>query len=259
MIRFLILLIFPLFLFAKVQITTYFPLESAIVKKIAQNGGDISEITHRYNTKKVELPESALKKLSNAKLFIYFGLDIEKEYAEVLKAKNPKIELVNLSLNIEKIGNNPYFWTDPFNLKIVAKTIFENLVKIDPRNINYYQKNLDKFNDEIDEVFLTVMKSLNKSHISSFFTLEEHLEYFAKRFRLEAITKDKKIYTTKDLNELETKYKDMQIKRVVYANQKDLDLVKQISKILDAKSLDIDIFDEDWQNALFELSDFLTR
>lgn len=241
------------------QITTYFPLESAIVKKIAQNGANISEITHRYNTKKAELPKSALNKLSKAKLFIYFGLDIEKDYANILKNENSKIELIDLSLNIEKIGDNPYFWTDPFNLKIAAKTIFETLVKIDPRNLNYYKKNLDSFNDELDEIFFTIMRSLNQSDIKSFFTLESHWDYFAKRFRLEVINKDKKIYTTKYLNEMESKYSEMKIKRVVYANQKDLAQVRKITKVLKAKSLDIDIFDEDWQTSFYELNDFLTR
>ena len=50
MIRFLIFLLVPLSLFSKYQVVTYFPLESSIVRKIAQDEVKIREITHREPT-----------------------------------------------------------------------------------------------------------------------------------------------------------------------------------------------------------------
>ena len=52
MIKFLFILFVPLFLCAKTQVLTYFPLESSIVKRIAQNEILIKEISYKITTKK---------------------------------------------------------------------------------------------------------------------------------------------------------------------------------------------------------------
>lgn len=47
--KLLLILAFPIFLFAKIQVTTYFPLETQFVKKIGKNEVEVYEITHRYS------------------------------------------------------------------------------------------------------------------------------------------------------------------------------------------------------------------
>ena len=108
MLKFLFILLFPLVLFSKIQVVTYFPLESHLINKIAQKEVKIREITSRYLRDYQELPQSEISRLSNGKIFFHFGLDIEKQYAEALLKYNPKLIVVDISSNIKKIKNNPY-------------------------------------------------------------------------------------------------------------------------------------------------------
>ena len=42
-------------------------------------------------------------------------------------------------------GDDPHVWTSPKNVKIIAKNIYDALVKTDKANQKYYKTNLDKF------------------------------------------------------------------------------------------------------------------
>ncbi len=239
------------------QITTYFPLESAIVKKIAKKEADIVEITHRFTNNYTEISPSEIKKLSSSKLFFHFGMDIENRYAKLLKQNNDKIQIVDLSSNIEKIGNNPYIWTDPFVIKDIAKNIFETFSRYDILNKKYYEKNYKEFIDEVDAIFLKILQNLNKSSINSFYAIENHWDYFANRFRLEVIRKDKKVFSTLELKNLNKTYENSDINKLLYCYSNDEKLATLLARNLKSEVMESDIFNEDWQTSLFELSNFL--
>ena len=78
MLKIVFILLIPLFLFSKIQIVTYFPLETHLVKKIAQKEIFSREITGRYLTEYRKLPSSEISRLSNSKIYFHFGLDVEK-------------------------------------------------------------------------------------------------------------------------------------------------------------------------------------
>ena len=53
-------------------------------------------------------------------------------------------------INEEK--NPHYIWLYPPNAKIIAKVIFDHLVRLDPQGKNYYITNLKRFNKSIDQL-----------------------------------------------------------------------------------------------------------
>ena len=103
-----------------------------------------------------------------------------------------KKDMENLSKDIKKINANPYIWTDPFAIKDVARNKLDTLIEFDNGNSKFYKKNYNDFLSEIDEIFLKILQNLNKSNINSFYAIEDYWDYFANRFRLEIIKKDKK-------------------------------------------------------------------
>ena len=176
MLKFLFILLFPLVLFSKIQVVTYFPLESHLINKIAQKEIITREITSRYLNTYKNLPVSELSKLANSKLFFHFGLDIEKKYAELLLKENHKIIVVDISSNIQKIDNNPYIWTDPLNLRAVAKNIYDAFAMYDKNKESYYKENYEKFLDEIDETFLKIKQRLNNSELQYVYVFDDFWE-----------------------------------------------------------------------------------
>lgn len=255
----LFVLIFPIFLFAKVQVTTYFPLETYFIKKISKEDIDVVQVTHRYTTNYFELPTSGVDKLSSSKIFFHFGLDIETKYEKIFKQNNHSLKVVDLSKTSTKIGLNPYVWTDPFNAKEIAKLILDSLIQIDERNKGRYQKNYEEFLLEIDQLFLTILQTFNKSQINGFYAIENHWDYFANRFRLEVFKKDKKLFSTAELKELSENYKTIDVNKFLYYSAKDQNFVDILSKTLNSKTIQNDIFTEDWETNLINLTNDLTK
>jgi len=82
-------------------------------------------------------------------------------------------------------GLDPHTWTVPYNVKIMAKNIYETLVSLDAENEIYYQENYKRFLEEIEqtdreirEILLSVPKG------SQFMVFHPSWGYFAKAFGL---------------------------------------------------------------------------
>lgn len=82
-------------------------------------------------------------------------------------------------------GVDPHTWTVPANVKIMAKNIYETLVKLDAENESYYKENYQQFLEEIEqtdksiqEILLAVPKG------SQFMVFHPSWGYFAKAYDL---------------------------------------------------------------------------
>ncbi|MCB9097504.1 MAG: zinc ABC transporter substrate-binding protein [Arcobacter sp.] len=259
MIKILLLLLFPLFLFSKYQVVTYFPLESNIVKKIAQNEVKIREITNRFVPIYRELPYSEASRLSNAKIYFHFGLDVEKAYGNVLRERNPELVEIDLSEGIQKLPTNPYFWTDPFILRDVAKKIYETLVFYDKYQAEYYKNNYEKFLEELDETFLKIKRKLASSDVYAVYVYDDYWEYFANRFRIKTFKRPKEhINITEIDNLVEFKNKE-NITRILFFDEKDHNVVFSLANNLNIKAVEDNIFNDNWQINLLELANNLNK
>lgn len=253
------LMLFPLFLFSKIQVVTYFPLESHIVKKIAHDEVKIREISNRFIEQYHELPSSEISKLANADIYFHFGLDVEKEYLKLLKAKNPNIIDANLSSNIEKIESNPYIWTDPFLMREIAKNIYDTLVFNDKKNSSLYKINYERFLDEIDETFLKIKQKINSSEITAIYVFDDYWEYFAKRFRIKTIKKEKKYLNISEIPELIKFTQKQNITKILYLSNQDYNNILSLSSNLNIKAIEDDIFQSTWQLNLINLAQNISK
>lgn len=258
--RFLfIIFFFPLFLFSKYQVVTYFPLESYLVRKIAHEEVKIREISHRYISEYQEIPYSEISKLSNAKAYFHFDIDVENKYAKLLKDKNPEIILVDLSSNIFKIDDNPYIWTDPFLLREVAKNIYEALIFINKDKKDFYTKNYEAFLNEIDETFLRIKQKFRSSETNAIYVFDDYLEYFARRFRIKSIKREKKYLSVQDVPELIKYTQKKDIRKILFFDNYDYNLALSLGTNLSLEIIQEDIFNSNWQTNLLELSDKLSK
>lgn len=254
MYKVIFILLLPLLAFSKVQIVTYFPLETNIVKKIAHNEAFSREITGRYITEYKKLPKSELSRLSNSKIYFHFGLDFEKKYEEILKNENPNLIVVDLSKNVDKIGDNPYFWTDPFALRAVAKDILDAFLQVDEKNKDFYKNNYEHFLDEIDDTFLRIKEKLRNSDITVLYTFDNYWDYFANRFRIEIIRKEKKYLDIMQVSSLLEYTKNKNIKKILIYNDMDFNIALSYKSNLDLQVIENDIFETIWQTSLLEFS-----
>lgn len=253
MFKIFFLLLFPLFAFSKNYVVTYFPLESHLINKIAKKEIKVREITSKYVASYQELPYSEISKLSNAKIYFHFGLDVEKKYAEVLLKENPNLIVVDISANVNKIDNNPYIWTDPLNLRVVAKNIYEAFVKIDKYKEPYYKENYEKFLDEIDQTFLRIKQKLNSSEVQHIYVFDDFWEYFAKRFGISTFYREKRYLNISEIPQMSEFAKDKNITKLLFSKDDNQDFVTSISKNLNLSAIEDDIFNDSWQLSILNL------
>ena len=259
MLKILFLLFFPLFLFSKVQILTYFPLESHIVKKIAQKEVVTREISNRYLPEFRKIPSSEVSRLSNSKIYFHFGLDVEKQYENTLKERNPNLIIVDMSKGVDKLNNNPYIWMDPFTMRIVAKNIYEAFIEIDKANESFYKENYEKFLDEIDDTFLKIKQKMSGSEVTTIYAFDDYWDNFANRFRLDIIKQEKKYLNIADISKTQEFTQNKNIKKLLFYRGMDYNIALSFSSNLNLEIIEDDIFDDKWQFNLLNLSQNLFK
>ncbi len=259
MLKIFFMLFLPLLLFSKIQVLTYFPLETNLINKIASQEIKTREISSRYLETYTELPQSELSRLSNSKIFFHFGLDVEKEYAKVLLKQNPNLIIADISSNIQRVENNPYIWTDPLNLRIVALNIYNEFVKIDKYKESYYKDNYNRFLDEIDETFLKIKQKLNNSEVQYVYVFDNHWDYFAKRFRISTVYREKRYLNISEIPHINEFTRNKNIKKILFSRNDNYDFIRSLSANLNIVSVEDNIFGDIWQLNLLNLTQNLTK
>ena len=259
MLKIFFILLLPLLLFSKMQVLTYFPLETHFINKIAINEIKSREISSRYVETFTELPPSEISRLSNSKIFFHFGLDVEKKYAQVLLEKNPNLIVVDISSNVNKIENNPYFWTDPLTLRVVAKNIYDTFVKYDKYKESYYRENYEKFLDEIDQTFLKIKQKLNSCDVQHIYVFDSYWDYFAKRFGIVTIYREKRYLNISEIPKLIELTEDKNIKKLLFSKGDNHEYTLSLTKNLNISAIEDDIFNNTWQLNLLDLTQKLSN
>lgn len=259
MMKILFLILSPLFLFAKMQIVTYFPLETHIIKKIAEKEIVPREITNRYLSKFRKLPSSEVSRLSNSKIYFHFGLDVEKEYENTLKERNPNLIVIDMSKGVDKLNTNTYIWIDPFAMRIVAKNIYEAFVEIDKKKKDFYKENYENFLDEIDDTFLKVKQKMSGSDVTTIYAFDDYWDNFANRFRLNIIKKEKKYLNIADISSTLEFTQNRNIKKLLFYRGMDYNIALSLSSNLNVEIIEDDIFGDQWQFNLLNLSQNLFK
>jgi len=144
------------------SIATEIAKENAIVEMISKGESDPHFIPPK--------PSYAMM-LNKADIWITTGMDLEQWSATLLdKARNRNImdgavgfvavsdgvtildkpEKADRSEGDVHLMGNPHINTSPLNWKIIARNITVGLIKVDPQNAAFYEKNRDDFIDRID-------------------------------------------------------------------------------------------------------------
>lgn len=154
----LILFIFTLSGFAKLNIVVSIAPQISFVKAIAKDKVNVSLMVNRGNSPHTYEPKpSQMIAISKADIYFSMGVEFEDIWLAKFKSINPKLKIIDLSKGIEKIDmrenshhdtkhhhneKDPHIWTNIKNIKIIVNTIYETLIKLDAGHKAYYEKRL---------------------------------------------------------------------------------------------------------------------
>lgn len=231
------------------------------IKQIVKNTIKIETL---YSSGKFDFTYRKLELLQLSKTKVYFtiGLKEEEKYKDLLLAYNPKLNIVDLSKNIEILLDdtgtlNPYIWMDPLRVRIIVKNIFEEIVKLDPNNKNFYQKNYNNFLKDIDEIFLKIKKKFYTTS-DSIFILKNYWYYYLNRFEVDSYSLENRILKADEIIDFRYNSKLHQTKTLLV--EKGFNYVIERSISLGSNTSNIvrnDIYTYDWKKNISTLTNEL--
>ena len=196
--------------FGQPKVVTTLPDLESIAKLIGGEQVDVYSIATGFqNPHFVDPKPSYILRLSRADVFVTVGLDLEIGWVPPLlnSARNSRIQkggegYVDASTNVPllqvptsasraqgdiHIYGNPHYWLDPLNGKIIARNIFETLVRLDPDHRSIYESNLKKFTETLDaktKVWVAKMLPYAGTKIIAY---HNEWPYFEQRFGLQVV------------------------------------------------------------------------
>ena len=176
--------------------------QQTFLKAIGGDKVNISLMVKPGNSPHTYEPKpSQMRYISKADVYFSIDIEFEKSWLPRFINQNKNMKIVNLSNGIKKEhmeehhhedehhdeheGTDPHIWTNPKNVKTIAKTIYDTLVKLDSKNKNYYKKNYDKFLNHIDDTDKQIKKILKDTPKGTkFMVFHPAWGYFAKEYNL---------------------------------------------------------------------------
>lgn len=133
-----------------------------------------------------------LEGLNKAKVFVYSGFGMESWVDKSLKVvDNKQLVTVEASKGFESIKNtdedeikehgqeDPHVWLSLKGAEFEAKNVKEALIKVDPSNKDYYEKNYKDFSTQLDSLYNDYKKSLIQQLIKILLQVMRPLPIFA--------------------------------------------------------------------------------
>jgi zinc transport system substrate-binding protein len=203
--------------------------------------------------------------LKSAKIYFQIGFSIEDKLISKIKQINPKIEIINLSKNVETIKHkneiDSHIWTSPIVVKKMSRTILDAFLKIDPKNTKFYQKNYQEFITKLDNLNTYIKNELSTFGGRDFLVFHPAWGYFAKEYNLRqrAIEKHGKEPNIKDFENIINFAKKNHINTLFIQDQHSTKQAQNIAKILNAKVVNINPLAYDYVKNMYFVTDQIKR
>jgi zinc/manganese transport system substrate-binding protein len=190
---------------AKLQIATTTTDLAAIVKRVGQGQVDVFSIAKgTQDPHHIEAKPSFMVKLRSVDIVIAHGLELESAWILPLiqGARNSKLttkdrlfEVGPLLDPIEAVkgevsradgdvhpGGNPHFQLDPIRLARAAQVIGKKMGELDPSQKEFFAKNANEFDRELNEKVRLWKTRLTKTGVTELVTYHKTFSYFCERF-----------------------------------------------------------------------------
>jgi len=161
----------------------------------------------------------------------------------------------------EKESLDPHIWLSPKLAKIQAENIYQELVKLDPKNQAIYQKNLATFITEIETLDQQITEKFANVNKRKFMIYHPAWGYFAKDYNLEQISIEfeGQEATSTTLASLIKQAKEDNINVIFAQPQFSQKTVETLAKAINAEVVILDDLAPNWSENLLQVADKLSQ
>ena len=97
---------------------------------------------------------------------------------------NPESNLEIFTDAYNEFRTDPHIWLNAIMVKVQIQNIANSLIKLDPKNTNYYQKNADSYKLKLEFLDKKIRNDLSKCNKKDFFSFHNAFSYFAIEYGL---------------------------------------------------------------------------
>lgn len=278
----LIVLVFSSVIYAKVNTVVSILPQKTFVEAIGGDKVNVALMVKPGNSPHTYEPKpSQMRDISKADIYFSIGVEFENIWLPKFTNQNKKMKVIDLSSGVNKLAMvehhdeeggdeekhdehehhhgalDPHIWTSTDNVKIIAKNIFEALVKVDPKNEEYYDKNYDKFIDTIEETnyqITTIFKDLPRN--AKFMVFHPSWGYFAKQYLLiqMPIEVEGKSPKPKAIAKIIEHAKEEGVKAIFTNPEVSDNVAKQIANELNIPVINVSPLKSNWSQNLINLA-----
>jgi len=276
-----ITLLLNTFIFANINVVVSILPEQTFVKAITGDKTNISVMVLPGNSPHTYEPKpSQMKDIARATLYFAIGVEFENVWLNKFKNLNKDMQVIDLTLGVNKLpmashdheshdkhhenehthkneSTDPHIWTSPDNVKIIAKNIYNALIKADPSNKNYYKQNYETFLTHIDKTDNKIKNILsNKPKGTKFMVFHPSWGYFAKAYGLKQLSVEieGKSPKPKELIHLINEAKEEQISAIFTQPEFSDSIAKIMANELSIKVIKVSPLSPKWSKNLINIA-----
>jgi zinc transport system substrate-binding protein len=189
-----------------------------------------------------ELRPQDILKLRGTKIIFSHGLIIDN-WTKNLTQNLKSAKVISLYQNVDLIDQDPHFWLSLENMKKVAQKVTEEMENFDPRNKDYYEKNLKNVLNKLNE--LSKFAQDASKNFSSRYLITQHnaFKYFAQELNLNIVgflEGPNKELTPAEFQKLIDSIRALKIKVIFKEPGEESNLLKTLAKEFDLKIYELD-------------------
>ncbi|MEG0266673.1 MAG: metal ABC transporter substrate-binding protein [Bacilli bacterium] len=178
--------------------TTVYPIEFITAKLYGDYGTVKSIYPDGVMTQEYSLTKKQIKDYSDSELFIFNGLNNEKEYVSKFFEKNSKIKIIDSTSSMEVLNRTEELWLNPSNLLMIAQNIKNGFSEYVNNHyiINTIEQNYEDLKIEISNLDASISLIVENSN-SKTIIVSDDLFNFLSKFGFNVISLDQDTTTEK--------------------------------------------------------------
>jgi len=265
--------------FAKPIVVVSILPQKTFVQKIAKDMVDVTlMVTPGSSPHSYEPKASQMVALSQADIYFSIGVEFEHAWLHKFQSQNKNLKVVNMAQGITKIAmqehhheaehtdahdtKDPHIWTSPKNVAIMAQTIYDSLVALDPQNRQHYKMNFNNFMQEIQNTDKKIRASLQSlKPKAKFMVFHPSWGYFAHAYNLTqfAVEVEGKSPKPREMIRVIKEAKKEHV-RVIFTQPEFSDKsAKIIAKEVGVKVVKISPLNPNWSQNLIHMAEEIAR
>ncbi len=156
---------------------------------------------------------------------------------------------------------DPHSWLDPRAVKIMARNICDELIKLDPDNRVVYESNLTEFHADLDSLDSTISRKLEPYRGRRIYVFHPVYGYFADRYGLKqvAVEIEGKAPRAKQLVDFIDRARADSIKVIFVQPQFSTKAAETIADAVGGKVMKVDPLAEDYLKNLKNIANYLEK